>query len=187
VAVFRAQFQVFPFRFCTQFSLFYNVFFVLYILLCTITITDNSSCIFKSLDHPKIPVIPAKISREGDQEKQPAELGPFMTGNGRHTTGIFSRFTPRHSRCIPRYENSRSDQKNLGKLYIIPGQTRKTYAPAQLFDQEYFPVVSLIVSTRILCAAGEAPHDGCKLNIELTNQSVHTEPRQVKRNQSPWV
>ena len=69
-----------------------------------------------------------------------------MTGNGRHRTGIFSRFTPRHSRCIPRYENSRSDQKKLGKLYIIPGQTRKTYAPAQFFDQEYFPVVSLIVS-----------------------------------------
>ena len=68
-----------------------------------------------------------------------------MTGNGRHRTGIFSRFTPRHSRCIPRYENSRSDQKNLGKRYIIPGQTRKTYAPAQFFDQEYFPVVSLIV------------------------------------------
>jgi len=89
--------------------------------------------------------IPAKIARGGDQEKQPAKLGPFMTGNGRHTTGIFPRFIPRHSRCIPRYENSQSDQKKPGKLYIIPGQTRKIYVPAQFFDQKYFPVVSLIV------------------------------------------
>ena len=69
-----------------------------------------------------------------------------MTGNGRHMAGNFSQFTPRHSRFIPRYEDSRLDhQKNLGKQYIIPGQTRKTHAPTQFFDQEYFPVVSLIV------------------------------------------
>jgi len=68
-----------------------------------------------------------------------------MTGNGRHTAGIFSWFSPRHSRFIPGYENSRLNQKNLGKLYIISGQTRTNYVLDQFLDQEYFPVLSLIV------------------------------------------
>ena len=70
-------------------KLFYTIFFVL-VHFTTITITNNSSY-FQILRPSENP---AKITREGDQEKQPAKLGPFMTGNGRHKTGIFSWFTP---------------------------------------------------------------------------------------------
>ena len=55
-------------------KLFYTIFFVL-IHFITITITDNSSY-FQILRPSENP---AKITREGDQEKQPAKLGPFMT------------------------------------------------------------------------------------------------------------
>ena len=68
-----------------------------------------------------------------------------MTGNGRHTAGIFSRSSHRHSRFIPGYENSRFDQKNLDKLYIIPGQTRKRYVFDQFLDWTSFPILSLTV------------------------------------------
>ena len=46
------------------------------------------------------------------------------------------------SRFIPGHENSRLDQKNLGKPYIIPTQTRKTYVFDQFLHQEIFPVLS---------------------------------------------
>ena len=67
-----------------------------------------------------------------------------MTGNGRHRTGIFSWSSPRF---IPGYENSRLDQKNLGQPCITPGQTSKNSMLDQFLDREYFPVLSLIVST----------------------------------------
>jgi len=78
-----------------------------------------------------------------------------MTGNGRHMAGIFSRFSPRHSWFIPGYENSQFDQNNLGKLCIIPSQTRKTYVLDQFLDQESFPVLSLIVLVHIERDAAE--------------------------------
>jgi len=68
-----------------------------------------------------------------------------MTRNGRHMAGIFSWFSPRHSWFIPGYKNSWLDQKNHGKPYITPGQTRKTYVLNQFLDQESFPVLSHIV------------------------------------------
>jgi len=64
--------------------------------------------------------------------------------------GIFSWFSPRHSQFIPGYENSYLDQKNLGKLYIIPGQMRNTYVLDQFLDQEYFLALSLIVLRSIV-------------------------------------
>ena len=102
-----------------------------------------------------------------------------MTRNGRHTTGIFPRFIPRHSRCIPRYENSRSDQKKPGKLYIIPGQTRKIYAPAQFFDQKYFPVVSLIVSAAAAAATGMSQDPSTSKLRKFT-------PSDFDHLQTPW-
>jgi len=94
-----------------------------------------------------------------------------MTGNGRHTAGIFSQFSPRHSRFIPGYENSRLDQKKLGRPYIIPGQMRNTYVLNQFLDQESFPVLSLIVHshsqdllvslTLILCGSCRSVIEPC--------------------------